>query len=378
MRKHASVTVAVLGVAALFATACGGGGKKSSSTSATGSKASGTPTVAIQAAAEGAPTYLGSFDPQPGLGGQVPKKTIGFVNVLGSSPSAQACQAEFERAAKTLGWTVKAADAQGDPAKMASDVNAMVTSNVDAVVTLAIEAAAAQQGLQAAKTKNIPALSFCGALTPSPLYKGIYAPNDNAIGALTVRYLIDDLPAKSEIVAQFYPPINALARRDLVAKAMLQDAGIKIVASHQVDFKNPVQDTVQSTMDMLRAHPNAKAVLVDQDFEFAPVVQAIKQNNLNVKVYGMYGGADALKALRAGGPARALSQSTPQSSAWTVADQLLKYFVNKKAIDPLALYDHPYPVTLITAGNVPKTDESPFPDYGPLYEAQWKAEGYKY
>ena len=50
----------------------------------------------------------------------------------------------------------------------------------------------------------------------------------------------------------------------------------------------------------------------------------------------------------------------------------------RKAIDPLALYDHPYPVTLITAGNVPKTDESPFPDYGPLYEAQWKAEGYKY
>jgi ABC-type sugar transport system substrate-binding protein len=373
MRKSASLLVVAVVLAALVVAGCGGG-KKKKNPSTTG----GTPTVAVQTAAAAAPAYLGNFDPTPGLGGQVPKKTIGFVNVLGTSPSAQLCQAEFERAAKSLGWTVKTADAAGDPAKMASDVNAMVTSNADAVVTLAIEASAAQQGLQAAKAKGIPAVSFCGALTPSPLYAGVYAPNDNALAALTVRYMIDDLPPKSSVVAQFFSPILALARRDLVAKSMLADAGMKVVASHQVDFTNPVADTVSSTLTMLRAHPEVKAIVIDQDFEFAPVVQAIKQNNLNVKVYGMYGGADALNALRAGGPARALSQSTPQSSAWTVADQLLKYFVNKKKIDPLALYDHPYPVTLITSNNVPKSNDSPFPDYGPLFQAQWKAEGYKF
>ncbi|MCW3066525.1 MAG: periplasmic binding protein/LacI transcriptional regulator [Solirubrobacterales bacterium] len=372
MRKSAAFAVTIPIFAALVVAGCGGGKKKPASTTA------GTPTVAVQTAAVAAPAWLGSFDPTPGLGGQVPKKTIGFVNVLGSSGSAQRCQAEFEKAAKALGWTVKTADAAGDPAKMASDTSAMVTSGVDAIVNLAIEGPAAQQGLQAAKAKGIPAVSICGALSPTNLYQAVIAPNDNAVAAVSVRYMIDDLPAKAPVVAQFFSPIAALGRRDVIAKSMLADAGNKIVASHQVDFTNPVQDTVQSTLTMLRAHPEAKAVIVDQDFEFAPVVQAVKQNNLNVKVYGMYGEADASAALRKGGPARAFSQSDPEASAWVATDQLLKLFVNKKAIDPLAQYEHPFPVTLVTAGNVPKSDDNPFPDFGQLYTAQWKAEGYKF
>jgi len=337
--------------------------------------------VAVQQVASTAPEDLGSFAPVSGLGGKVPHETIGFVNVLGSSPAAAACQAQFLRAAKVLGWTVHVADAMGDPSKMASDVSAMVTAHSNAIVTVSIEQSAAQQGLTAAKAAGIPALTFCGAITNNgaPLYAADYAPNDAAIAATVTRYMIDDLGGKGDIVAQFYSPINALARRDAVAEAMINQAGMKVVASHQVDFTNSVEDTSQSTLAMLRAHPEAKAVLVDQDFEFPVAVQAIKNAGLNVKVYGMYGGDPAFQSLRAGGPARAIAESNPEASGWTVADSLLKYFVNHKPIDPLAGYDHPYPVTLVTAGNVPAGPEANlFPDYGPLYEAQWKAEGYQF
>jgi len=311
----------------------------------------------------------------------VPHETIGLVNVQGTSPAAQACQAQLVRAATALGWTVKTADAQGDPSKMAADVSAMVTSHVNALVTVAIEQAQAQQGLTAAKAAHIPALSFCGALTDSPLYQGIYAPNDSAISAMTTQYLIDTLGSKGSIVAQFYPPIGALFRRDEVAMAMLKVAGIKIAATHEVNFTNPVADTISSTEAMLRANPSASAVLVDQDFEFPAAIQAVKQAGLagKVKVFGMYGGDPAFQALRQGGPAAAITESQPEASGWTVVDQLLKYFVNHKAIDPLAGYDHPYPVALVTAASVPPGPEANlFPDVGPLYEAQWKAEGYKY
>lgn len=374
MRRFGAGAMA-LGCVAVAVAGCGGGSKSSNSTSA-----SSTATVVQQTAAS-APEFLGSFAPESGLGGTVPKKTIGFVNVLGTSPAAQACQAQFLRAAKALGWTVNVADAAGDPAKMAADVSAAVTAHSDAVVTVSIEQAAAQQGLQAAKSAGIPALTFCGAITNNgaPLYAGNYAPNDAALAALTTRYMIDDLGGKGDVVAQFFPPINALARRDAVTQAMLAQAGMKVVASHQIDFTNPVQDTVSSTLNMLHAHPEAKAVIVDQDFEFPATVQAVKNAGLNVKVYGMYGGDPAFQSLRAGGPARAISESAPEASGWTVADQLLKYFVNKKPIDPLAAYDHPYPVTLVTYKNVPSGPESNlFPDYGPLYEAQWRAEGYKF
>jgi len=384
---RASGLVAIAFVAiALVVAGCGGGGKKSSSSSSTSTSANSgggqsSSTVTVQQSASAVPEYLGSFAPQSGLGGKVPKKTIGFVNVLGSSPAAQVCQAQFVRAAQALGWTVHTADAQGDPAKMAADVSAMVTQHVDAIVTVSIEQSAAAQGLAAAKAANIPALTFCGAITNNgaPLYAGNYAPNDAAISATVTRYMIDDLGGKGDVVAQFYSPINALARRDAVAEAMLAQAGMKVVASHQVDFTNPIQDTMQSTIAMLRAHPEAKAVLVDQDFELPAAVQAIKNAGLNVKVYGMYGEDPAFAALRAGGPARAFSQSPSQDSAWTAVDQLIKFFVNKKPIDPMAGYDHPYPITLVTAANVPAGDYANlFPDYGPFYQAQWKAEGYQF
>ncbi len=375
MRRRV-VAAGALACAGLVVAGCGGG-KSSSSSSAS----SNTVTVQQSAATNTPPSFLGSFAPESGLGGTIPKKTIGFVNVLGTSASAQACQAEFLKAAKSVGWTVKTADAAGDPAKMAADVNAMVTAHVDAIVNLAIEQAAAQQGLSAAKAAGIPRINMCGAITNNgaPLYDASYAPNDAAVSAVSTRYMIDDLGGKGDIVAQFFSPIDALARRDAVAQAMINQAGMKVVASHQVDFTNPIQDTVNSTLTMLRAHPEAKAVLVDQDFEFPAVVQAVKNANLNVKVYGMYGEDPAYAALRGGGPARAFSQSPAQSSAWTVVDQLIKYFVNKKPIDPLAAYDHPYPVTLVTYKNVPSGSYLDlFPDYGPFYIAQWRAVGYKF
>ena len=375
------LVVCVAGVLAVAG--CGGSGKKSSSSSSAASVSTGTSSapVAVQQSAVTAPEDLGSFAPQSGLGGKIPHETIGFVNVLGTSANAQACQAEFLRAAHAVGWTVHTADAMGDPSKMAADVSAMVTAHSNAIVTIAIEQAAAEQGLTAAKAAGIPAISICGAITNNgaPLYAADYAPNDAAVSAMVVRYMIDDLGGKGDVVAQFYSPIAALARRDAVAEAMITQAGMKVVASHQVDFTNPIQDTVQSTLAMLRAHPEAKAVLVDQDFEFPAAVQAIKNAGLNVKVYGMYGEDPAFAALRAGGVARAVSQSPSQDSAWTAVDQLIKYFVNKKPIDPLAGYDHPYPITLVTAANVSNTSYADlFPDYGPFYEAQWKAEGYQF
>jgi ribose transport system substrate-binding protein len=386
-RTSGLIAVAFVAIALVVA-GCGGGGKKSSSSSSTSTSANAnsgggqsSSTVTVQQSASAVPEYLGSFAPQSGLGGKIPHKTIGFVNVLGTSANAQACQAEFLQAAHAVGWTVHATDAQGDPAKMAADVSAAVTAHDDAVVTIAIEQSAAAQGLAAAKAAGIPTISICGAITNNgaPLYSANYAPNDAAVAALTTRYMIDDLGGKGDVVAQFYSPINALARRDAVAEAMLAQAGMKVVASHQVDFGNPIQDTMQSTTTMLRAHPEAKAVLVDQDFEFQTAVQAIKNAGLNVKVYGMYGEDPAFAALRAGGPARAFSQSPSQDSAWTAVDQLVKYFVNHKPIDPMAEYDHPYPITLVTANNVPAGNYANlFPDYGPFYEAQWKAEGYQF
>src|SRR5579884_971205 len=166
MRHRNPLLVGLAGIAVALSLAACGGGSKSSSTAASNSSSNsgGSVPVVAQQAASTAPEYLGSFAPQSGLGGKVPHKTIGFVNVLGTSANAQACQAEFLRAAHAVGWTVHASDAEGDPAKMAADVSAAVTAHSDAVVTIAIEQSAAAQGLAAAKAAGIPTISICGAI----------------------------------------------------------------------------------------------------------------------------------------------------------------------------------------------------------------------
>lgn len=310
-----------------------------------------------------------------------PKVTIGFLQILGASPAAQRIEAQFQRAATSLGWKMNIVDAQGDPAKMASGIQSFVTQNVDAIVAIAVAPAQAQQALTAAKKKGIPAIVI-GSPNPDPkkLYAAQISPNDSALGAIISQYMCDVLPSGAKIVAQIFEPLDALARRDTVAKAVFAHCGIKIVASHQVDFSNAVQDATKSTLDMLRAHPEATGVYADQDFEFQAAINAVKQlgREKKVKVFGFLAGAETLAALRKGGPAAGLADAAYNNISWLAADQLLKLFGKKIPIDPAAQYNIvPIPTALITAKNVPKTgDEYPFPDPAPVFKARWRALGF--
>lgn len=380
-----------LAVAGLIA-GCGGSGHTHSSSSTTqsanattgsgsnattGSGSASAPTV-IQQASSSVPTGLGSWAPLPGLGGKVPHETIGFVQIEGSSPGGAICQTETEEAAHALGWTVKSADAEGDPAKMASDMNAMVTQGVNGIIDDAVEAPSATQGLVAAKAQHIPAISMCGLIAPSTLYAANYHPDDASLAAAITPYMIDDIGgAGSQVVSMAFSYSAAITQRDTVADALMKFAGVKLVATSQVSLTNPVQGTVSAVLAMLRAHPQAKAVLTDEDFELPVVAQAISAAGLHVKVYGMDGGPPSLAALRKYPQiARGFAVSDGGQSGWTAVDAMLKYFVNHKPIDPLAGYDHPYPTALITSSDVPSSTTDVLPNYGPLFIAQWKAEGY--
>jgi len=310
-----------------------------------------------------------------------PKITVGFLQILGASPAAQRIEAQFRKAAASLGWTVNVVDAQGDPAKMSAGIQSFVTQNVDAIVSIAVAPAQAQQALAAAKKKGIPAIVI-GSPNPDPnkLYAAQISPDDGVLGAIIAQYMCDTLAKNAKIVAQVFEPLEALGRRDNVAKAIFAKCGIKIVASHQVDFANAVQDATKSTLDMLRAHPEATAVYADQDFEFQAAINAIKQlgKQKTVKVYGFLAGAETLSALRKGAPAAGLADAAYNNISWIAADQLLQFFAKKTPIDPNAQYNIvPIPTALITATNVPKVGtEYPFPDPAPRFKARWIAQGF--
>lgn len=313
-----------------------------------------------------------------------PKLTIGFLQILGASPAAQRIQAQFERASKVLGWKVNVVDAQGDPAKMASGIQSFVTQKVTAIVAIAVAPSAAQQALTAAKKAGIPAIVI-GSPNPDPnhLYAAEISPNDSALGAITAQYLCDTLGSGAKIVAQVFPPLDALGRRDNVAFAIFKHCGVTVVATHQVDFANAVADATKSTLDMLRANPSATGVYADQDFEFGAAVNAINQLGLQkkVKVFGFLAGAETLGVLRKGGPAAGLADAAYNDISWIAADQLLQFFGDKKPIDPAAQYNVvAIPTALITSVTVkslpPKATEFPYPDPATFFIPRWKALGF--
>jgi ribose transport system substrate-binding protein len=310
-----------------------------------------------------------------------PKLTIGFLQILGASQAAQSNQTQFQRAAKVLGWKVNVVDAQGDPAKMAAGIQSFVTQKVDAIVTIAVAPAAAQQALIAAKKAHIPAITIAGP-NPDPLhlYAAEIAPNDSALGAILAQYMCDTLPAKSKVVAQVFSPLEALLRRDNVAKAIFSQCGIQVVASHTVDFSNAVADATKSTLDMLRANPDATAVYADQDFEFVPAQNAIRQlGRTNVKVYGFLAGPQNLAAIQAGGTAAAIADADYTPCAWIAADQLLQYFGPKhKPVDPQAEYNiTELKETLLTPLNAPSGKAMPYADPQAFFVPRWKKLGFQ-
>jgi ABC-type sugar transport system substrate-binding protein len=262
---------------------------------------------------------------------------------------------------------------------MASGIQSFVTQKVDAIVTIAVAPASSQQALTAAKKAGIPAITIAGPNPdPNKLYAAQIAPNDSALGAISAQHLCDTLGKGAKIVAQFFPPLDALVRRDTVAKAVFGHCGVTVVASHQVDFANAVQDSTKSTLDMLRAHPEATGVWADQT-EFAAAVNAVNQlgRGKKVKVFGFLAGAETLGTLRKGLPAVSLADANYNPCAWIAADQLLQFFGSKKPVDPNAQYNvYPINTVLITDRNVPGGNEYPYPDPAKFFIPRWKSFGY--
>lgn len=348
-------------LAAALVAGCGGDDDDSSSAS------SGSSETSTNADAAGGGTR------------EVPKKTIGYLEIQGASPAAVRMNAELRRAAAVLGWDVNVVDSQGDPAKMAAGAQGFVTQGVDAILTQSVAPAAITQGLTAAKAKGIPAIQLGGPnLDPQRLYAITDAPSDEEMTRVVTDAMIRDLGGRGEIVIQTFPSNEATAIRDKTLKDMLAGTDISIAASHDVDLSNPIQDSRSSLISMIRANPDARAFWGDLDFEFATGVQALNSlGKRDVKVYNFYANPDSLAALRRGGPAAAVAESPVQNGGWIALDQLLHFWTEDTPIGQDPFYEDQFPVKLVTAENVPRTgDAYPWPDLKPDYVKRWTDEGY--
>lgn len=363
--------VAPLLLVALLA-GCGGGGNSATSaaTDVEGAENS-VATTATTAVTESA--SAGSLE--------VPKKTIGLLQLAGQSRAQGQITGEFERAAAALGWKVLVKDAQGDPAKMAAAAQSYAQQNVDAFVGISIPPTAVQAALKQMKSKGIPFVSMGGSVEQTGGFpEAQFRPSEAVTGALMAQYIVDVMDNKGKIAVQHLDSQFGVKVRDNVLESVFRDfGGPEIVAEHQMDVANLVSDTLSSVKDQLQANPDLDALYSSIDSQLGPMVSLAKQlNKPNLRIFAFNTDPDNSKALRENHNAAVVD--TPYwYVGWLAADSLAQHWVNEEPISSATqAAKYPIPSIIVTHKNLPDGVENyPFPDIGAKVYADWEAAGFK-
>lgn len=305
--------------------------------------------------------------------------TIGFVEITEAAPVVLEVQKELTAGAKALGWKVKTVNANGDPAQMAAGVSAMVNQNVDALITLAIQPAAAAQGLAQAKAKGIPTMILgAPAIDPQKLYDVSYSPDDTKLATMASEQMVKDI-GSGEILQFDASGQPAIELRSNALAKVLEGSGVTVAAKHETDLANGVQDTQSTVSSTLRSKPQIKAVWASQDFAYAPAVKTILAQKLgdNAGVYSVYLSPEAFPILREGKLPTAIADSPLRFVAWYALDSLVNKLVLKKKDWITETSVHELPYVLVNHDNVPATDSYPYEPFGPFFEKRWEDAGVK-
>jgi ribose transport system substrate-binding protein len=352
--------VAALALIALVlgVTACGGGDGGTADTG--GNTTQPSDAEPADTAADGEKTEL-------------PKKTVGILNVNGSDPAAIECFNAAAGPMKKLGWKVVSVDAQGDAIKMASGMRQLVDQNVDAILLEAVDATAVGDGLRQAAAKKIPVVEFCGGGTPSRQINAEIAPSDFVLAALAGDYVVRRLNGQGD-VAIFTTDSQPWARyRSTVLKTVFSHyPDMKVVAVKQIDYGKYVNEVETATAAIARTNPNLKAIVTIVSPYSTPVATALRQVNMQQKVFSVsiFATEANLELIRQGKLA-AVADANFGQVGYQAVDALVQHFGKGETLSGAAAYRFPLQHTVITKDNLPtKADKADKP-YVKFYEDLW-------
>jgi ABC-type sugar transport system substrate-binding protein len=291
----------------------------------------------------------------------VPHKTIGVVDALYSAPAQKRCDTALQDAAKKVGWTVKLADAGGNPATALTAARGLVTSGVDALVLSSVPQAWVAPALTQAKQQGIPTLVICGGIgSQDNLYQGVYTEDETRVGQAMAQPIIAAIKKSgkpAQIAMLDDTSIDAGNLRSKAFKAAIKAVpNAQIVSDTSVDLKNPVQSTQTAAADDLTSHPNMNYFFAIYDWMAPPAITALrnahKQND--VGIYSVYADLANTPLLRqANSPLKAVAEAPLAQTGIVAIDQLLNHFVNNQPISRDAfnsIADNPANYTFVANG----------------------------
>jgi ABC-type sugar transport system, periplasmic component len=228
-------------------------------------------------------------------------KKLGMVALVATDALNKAVIDGASEEAKKAGWEVNVIDTQGSPDKAnAAMTTYSTTQKVDAMIVFAFDTNAIGAGLAAAKSANVPVVSWGGQLI-----NGVAASTSALqVGKDSANEMLKDFGTKGEVLAlTYHTGILCLFRGEAFDAAMKEQPGIK-VTSNEVAIPGQVQDGIKFTSAWLASHPAGSgplAVWGSWDEPGMGAIAALKQaGRTDVKVYSINGSPQALQAVKDG------------------------------------------------------------------------------
>jgi ribose transport system substrate-binding protein len=229
------------------------------------------------------------------------KPLLGIVSIAATEANNVRYISGAEAAAKEDGWTVSVIDAAGSADQANTSIQNFAERGAGAIVDMVFPYSSIGAGLAAAKSANIPVVTWGGGLGGSvAATNGSGAP----IAQPVLEKMVADLGAKGDLLALTYRTGEVCRNREtLMDQIVAKDPGIS-VTKNEVRIPGYFEDGAQYANAWLASHPAGGAKLAVWGCWDDPAIGAIgslrQQGRDDVKVYGVNGNAQAIENIKSG------------------------------------------------------------------------------
>ncbi len=334
-----------------------------------------------------------------GPAAELPRLTIGYLQVLGASEAAQRLELTAKDAVDYLGWDWEYCDAEGVPDAMQTCLEGLINSGVDAIVTDGTTVEVIVEGLARARAAGIPFVNSGGTQSFYHLYAASFNPNDAALGRVLAEWMVDNSEGDGPVQISSAAFAKWGTDREDSLRAAIEGTGITTGAEEMVDFADVVGTAADAAANWLLQSPDSVAFWLTFDLAALGVGPVITERFPGMSppdrpmVLTFYANCTTQQQMLAGG-VDASAEENLEWGSYVAMDQIASYYAKgmqfSEELRPYYLdadgdavqFSVPFIVTPEDLEDECTPGRGPYPtptdpswrDYVAFFEARWAAE----
>lgn len=320
----------------------------------------------------------------------VPKgKTIGVIQLSGTSSQSIGVLATARQIAKLVGWKVAVCDPNFDPQKVQQCATSIVAQNPTVIFSVSTNTGSMGTAYTQAIKKGVTWINVVSGAVPAPGLKD-YGTNGFSLAQVIDNYLITKMrasgkPKPLKVFAIGAPTVGiASANSSKQLERNVNQAGDVKLINHDLDLSNAVQDTLNTTRQALQQNPDLAGTWTLCDFclpLMAQVVGQLQPDKRTTVVAGLYANPQSIDGIRKG-TIDAVSDLPWVSSVWIGVDQVFQKLARNKPVASTKVvykryklpFMRPYVIQKKNVGNFGAVIPVYGPDYQTFFVTKWAKE----